>query len=126
MHSLMFILQIRLEQFQCFHHLFAFISISLWWGLHELDTLYAFVSIMHVIHHGEMLMKAIDHSFHVVSFILSGFDWQDAFKLESQLQEEEIILRDQFRSYCKEKLMPRILMANRNEGQCLHFSSHIS
>jgi len=35
--------------------------------------------------------------------------------LESQLTEEEILIRDQFKSYCTTELMPRILMANRNE-----------
>lgn len=43
------------------------------------------------------------------------FDWRDAFNLESQLAEEEILVRDQFKSYCQEKLMPRVLMANRTE-----------
>ncbi|XP_029650613.2 glutaryl-CoA dehydrogenase, mitochondrial [Octopus sinensis] len=43
------------------------------------------------------------------------FNWQDALNLESQLTEEEILIRDQFRDYCQEKLMPRILLANRNE-----------
>ena len=27
------------------------------------------------------------------------------------------MVRDQFRDYCQEKLMPRILMANRLEGE---------
>lgn len=44
------------------------------------------------------------------------FDFQDPFNLESQLTEEEKLIRDQFKSYCTEKLMPRILLANRNEG----------
>ncbi|XP_014790932.1 glutaryl-CoA dehydrogenase, mitochondrial [Octopus bimaculoides] len=43
------------------------------------------------------------------------FNWQDALNLESQLTEEEILIRDQFRDYCQEKLMPRILLANRHE-----------
>lgn len=43
------------------------------------------------------------------------FNWKDALNLESQLTEEEIMVRDQFRNYCQDKLMPRILMANRNE-----------
>ncbi|KAK6311857.1 hypothetical protein J4Q44_G00175210 [Coregonus suidteri] len=34
---------------------------------------------------------------------------------EGQLTEEEIMIRDSFRDYCQDKLMPRILMANRNE-----------
>ncbi|KAM3926695.1 glutaryl-CoA dehydrogenase [Leptodactylus fuscus] len=43
------------------------------------------------------------------------FDWRDALSLDSQLTEDEIMIRDSFRSYCQEKLMPRILMANRRE-----------
>ncbi|XP_018428915.1 PREDICTED: glutaryl-CoA dehydrogenase, mitochondrial [Nanorana parkeri] len=43
------------------------------------------------------------------------FDWRDALCLDSQLTEEEIMIRDSFRDYCQEKLMPRILMANRQE-----------
>lgn len=43
------------------------------------------------------------------------FNWLDALELESQLTEDEIMIRDSFRTYCQEKLMPRILMANRNE-----------
>ncbi len=44
------------------------------------------------------------------------FDFKDALSLESLLTEEEILIRDQFRAYCNDKLMPRILLANRNEG----------
>lgn len=44
------------------------------------------------------------------------FNWRDALDLENLLTEEEIMIRDTFRTYCQEKLMPRILMANRNEG----------
>ncbi len=43
------------------------------------------------------------------------FNWRDALDLEGQLTEEEIMIRDSFRDYCQEKLMPRILMANRHE-----------
>nr|XP_046270830.1 glutaryl-CoA dehydrogenase, mitochondrial-like [Scatophagus argus]XP_046270831.1 glutaryl-CoA dehydrogenase, mitochondrial-like [Scatophagus argus] len=43
------------------------------------------------------------------------FNWLDALDLESQLTEDEIMIRDSFRTYCQEKLMPRIIMANRNE-----------
>lgn len=43
------------------------------------------------------------------------FNWQDPLSLESCLTGEEIMVRDQFRDYCQEKLMPRILMANRIE-----------
>lgn len=43
------------------------------------------------------------------------FNWEDPLNLESQLAEDEIAMRDTFRSYCQEKLLPRITMANRNE-----------
>uniref|UniRef100_A0A8C2EM56 Glutaryl-CoA dehydrogenase b n=1 Tax=Cyprinus carpio TaxID=7962 RepID=A0A8C2EM56_CYPCA len=43
------------------------------------------------------------------------FNWRDALDLEGLLTEEEIMIRDSFRTYCQEKLMPRILMANRDE-----------
>lgn len=55
---------------------------------------------------------------YVYMFWLSAkvsFNWRDALELEGQLTEEEIMIRDSFRDYCQEKLMPRILMANRNE-----------
>ena len=47
----------------------------------------------------------------------SKFDWVDAFKLEEMLTSDEILIRDQFHAYCQEKLMPRITLANRNEGK---------
>lgn len=43
------------------------------------------------------------------------FDYRDALNLESQLSEEEVMIRDAFRDYCQEKLMPRIKDANRHE-----------
>uniref|UniRef100_A0A6Q2XQE3 Glutaryl-CoA dehydrogenase, mitochondrial n=1 Tax=Esox lucius TaxID=8010 RepID=A0A6Q2XQE3_ESOLU len=43
------------------------------------------------------------------------FNWRDGLELEGQLTEEEIMIRDSTRDYCHDKLMPRILMANRNE-----------
>ncbi|XP_039297278.1 glutaryl-CoA dehydrogenase, mitochondrial [Nilaparvata lugens] len=49
------------------------------------------------------------------SAALARFNWEDALNLESQLAEDEILARNSFRSYCQEKLMPRIVLANRNE-----------
>ncbi|MDP7593661.1 MAG: acyl-CoA dehydrogenase [Litorilituus sp.] len=46
---------------------------------------------------------------------LPRFNWQDPLLLESLLSEEERMVRDSAHQYCQEKLMPRILMANRNE-----------
>jgi glutaryl-CoA dehydrogenase len=43
------------------------------------------------------------------------FDWQDPFLIAQQLSEEEILIRDTARQYAQEKLMPRILHANRTE-----------
>lgn len=43
------------------------------------------------------------------------FQWDDALFLEDQLSEEERLVRDTARDYAQEKLMPRILMANRHE-----------
>ncbi|XP_011949439.1 PREDICTED: glutaryl-CoA dehydrogenase, mitochondrial isoform X1 [Cercocebus atys] len=43
------------------------------------------------------------------------FDWRDPLVLEEQLTTDEILIRDTFRTYCQERLMPRILLANRNE-----------
>lgn len=43
------------------------------------------------------------------------FDWRDALNLDSQLTDEEILMRDQVKAYCTDKLMPRILEANRHE-----------
>jgi glutaryl-CoA dehydrogenase len=45
----------------------------------------------------------------------SGFQWEDPLSLESQLSEEERMIRDSARAYAQDKLMPRILMANRKE-----------
>jgi glutaryl-CoA dehydrogenase len=43
------------------------------------------------------------------------FDWQDPLLLDAELSEEERMLRDSARDFCQEKLMPRVLMANRHE-----------
>jgi glutaryl-CoA dehydrogenase len=44
-----------------------------------------------------------------------SFNWQDPLMLESLLSEEERLIRDSAQQYCQEKLMPRILLANRHE-----------
>jgi glutaryl-CoA dehydrogenase len=43
------------------------------------------------------------------------FDWRDPLSLETQLTEEERLIRDAARGYAQDKLAPRILMANREE-----------
>ena len=42
------------------------------------------------------------------------FDWADPMIFNEQLNEEERLIRDTARDYCQEKLMPRVLEANRN------------
>jgi glutaryl-CoA dehydrogenase len=44
-----------------------------------------------------------------------SFNWQDPLLLDSLLTEDERLVRDSAHQYCQEKLMPRILLANRNE-----------
>ncbi len=44
-----------------------------------------------------------------------SFNWQDPLLLDSLLSEEERMVRDSAHQYCQEKLMPRILEANRHE-----------
>ena len=43
------------------------------------------------------------------------FQWDDPFLLNDQLSEEERMVRDAAREYCQDRLMPRILEANRHE-----------
>jgi len=42
-------------------------------------------------------------------------NWEDIFKFEDQLTEEERMIRDNVRDYCQKSLMPSILESNRNE-----------
>ena len=46
---------------------------------------------------------------------LGRFDWQDPFRMEDQLSEEERMLRDGARAYAQEKLQPRVIAAFRDE-----------
>src|SRR6516162_3443582 len=45
----------------------------------------------------------------------TDFDWADPLLLEEALTEEERMARDSARAYCQEKLLPRVLEANRHE-----------
>jgi glutaryl-CoA dehydrogenase len=46
---------------------------------------------------------------------MTEFRWDDALLLEDQLSHDERHIRDAARDYCQEKLMPRVLEANRHE-----------
>src|SRR5258708_20436072 len=43
------------------------------------------------------------------------FNWEDPLDLESELSEEERMVRDTARGYAQDKLFPRVLMDNREE-----------
>lgn len=49
------------------------------------------------------------------------FDWQDPFAFQSLLTEEERMISQAARDYCQDKLMSRVLLANRHE----HFDVEI-
>jgi glutaryl-CoA dehydrogenase len=45
----------------------------------------------------------------------ASFVWEDPFLLEDQLSEDERLIRESAREYAQDRLMPRILEANRHE-----------
>jgi glutaryl-CoA dehydrogenase len=46
---------------------------------------------------------------------LARFDWEDPFRLDAQLTEDERAMRDAARAYAQEKLQPRVISAFANE-----------
>ncbi len=46
---------------------------------------------------------------------LGVFDWEDPFRLNDQLSEDERMIRDSARAYAQEKLQPRVIDAFANE-----------
>lgn len=46
---------------------------------------------------------------------LNRFDWEDPFRLNDQLSEDERMMRDSARAYAQEKLAPRVIAAYREE-----------
>lgn len=50
------------------------------------------------------------------------YDWEDPLCVNGLLTDDEIAIRDTFRTYCQESLMPRIVQANRNEGNYISLS----
>ncbi|WP_435259172.1 acyl-CoA dehydrogenase [Thioclava sp. FR2] len=47
---------------------------------------------------------------------LGRFNWEDPFRLDEQLTEDERMLRDAARSYAQDKLQPRVIAAYREES----------
>ncbi len=56
-----------------------------------------------------------------MSTVRAPFVWDDPLLLDDQLSEEERMIRDTTRDFAQDKLMPRVLMANREE----HFDRDI-
>ena len=48
-------------------------------------------------------------------FARSGFQWDDPLLLDEQLSDDERMVRESARAYCQEKLMPRVVLAHRQE-----------
>ena len=46
---------------------------------------------------------------------LAAFDWEDPFRLDDQLSEDERMIRDTARDYAKEKLLPRVIESYAHE-----------
>jgi glutaryl-CoA dehydrogenase len=44
-----------------------------------------------------------------------SFSWEDPFLLDDQLSDDERMVRDSAAAYCQERLLPRVLEANRHE-----------
>ena len=53
---------------------------------------------------------------------LGRFDWEDPFRLNDQLTEEERMLREAARAYAQEKLQPRVVAAYREHEESQTFS----
>src|SRR5262245_37655775 len=45
----------------------------------------------------------------------AAFQWDDAFRFDEQLDDDERAVRDAARDYCQARLQPRVLMAARHE-----------
>jgi glutaryl-CoA dehydrogenase len=53
--------------------------------------------------------------------VAAKFDWTDPLLLEDELSEDERMVRDSARAFCQDKLLPRVIEANRRE----HFDREI-
>jgi glutaryl-CoA dehydrogenase len=60
-------------------------------------------------------LTEIRHAFLQIARANSTFNYMDAFEIDDQLTDDEKSLRDHARTYCQEKLMPRVTEAYRQE-----------
>lgn len=45
------------------------------------------------------------------------YNWEDPLNLEKLLTEDEVSIRDAAKSYCQERLLPRVIQAYRHESK---------
>ena len=62
---------------------------------------------------GRMVMRC--RNFQPLKRTMATFDWTDPLMLRDQLKEEELQIYETANQYCKEKLKPRVINANRKE-----------
>lgn len=46
----------------------------------------------------------------------AAFSWSDPLRMELALSEDEQLIKDAARDYCQNELLPRVLLAHRNES----------
>ncbi|KAK3852917.1 hypothetical protein Pcinc_040516 [Petrolisthes cinctipes] len=73
------------------------------------------VQVLSRVHQSTASPQPAQHNVEEKKKAKATFDYRDALNLESQLTEDEVMIRDAFKDYCQEKLMPRIRDANRYE-----------
>ena len=59
---------------------------------------------------------SVAHATGAAAAKLGVFAWDDPLLLDAQLSEDERMVRDTARAYCQDRLMPRVLAANRHES----------
>ncbi len=71
--------------------------------------------------HGNVTLATPTATASSAATLEAPFDWADPLLLEDELSEDERMVRDSARAYCQEKLLPRVIEANRHE----HFDREI-
>jgi hypothetical protein len=52
--------------------------------------------------------KHLNPHLHIQEMNMANYQWDDCFQLDQQLTEDERMIRDAARSYCQDKLKPRV------------------
>ncbi|XP_011495197.1 PREDICTED: glutaryl-CoA dehydrogenase, mitochondrial [Ceratosolen solmsi marchali] len=106
------------------------VSVCLWKrNCHRLNKVYRTISQFSTCVNMAIRIQKLISEIYSASFLCSSrqlsiasslqqkcaFNWEDALNLECRLTSDEVLIRDQFRNYCEEKLLPRVINANRSE-----------